>query len=158
MGRFEIIPGRQFHCGAMIRRLRAEQREAIATIGIDPHRSLRDNFDMSVFVRAWLIDGSLAGLGGVTGPEIATTGYVWLALSEQATRFPVEIAKEARRQMTRIMLTKRELITSIIPEDQKSLRFAAWLGFEVTSPTPIPCGKGRIILAKYRANSQDHAA
>lgn len=158
MGRFEIIPGRQFHCGAMIRRLRAEQREAIAALGVDPHRGLRDNFDMSVFTRAWLIDGQLAGLGGVTGPEISTTGYVWLALSEQATRFPIEVTKEARRQMARIMLTKRELITSIIPEDRKSLRFATWLGFETVDPTPVPCGKGRVILIRYRGNSLVHAA
>jgi len=102
-----------------------------------------------MFTRAWLVDGELAGLGGVTGSEISSTGYVWLALSERATRFPVEIVKETQRQMARILLTKRELVTLIIPEDKTSLRFATWLGFETVDPTPIPCGSGRAMLIRY---------
>lgn len=103
-----------------------------------------------MFTRAWLIDGELAGLGGVTGSEISSTGMVWLALSEKATQFPVEIVKETRRQMARILITKRELVTLIIPEDKTSLRFATWLGFEAVDPTPIPCGNGRVLLIRYR--------
>lgn len=150
MGRFEVIPGKPYHCGAMIRRLRAEHRAAVATLGLSPHHSLRSNFDISLFTRAWLIDGELAGLGGVTGSEISSTGYVWLALSEKATKFPIEIVKEARRQLARIMVTKRDLVTLIIPEDKTSLRFATWLGFETVDPTPIPCGTGRVVLIRYR--------
>lgn len=150
MGRFEIIPGRQYHCGAMIRRLRADHRTAIASLGISPHHNLRFNFDTSMFTRAWLIDGELAGLGGVTGSELASTGYVWLALSEKATQFPIAIVKEARRQLARIMLTKHDLVTTIIPEDKTSLRFATWFGFDLVDPTPIPCGKGRVLLIRYR--------
>ncbi len=150
MGRFEIIPGRQYHCGQIIRRLRAEHRAAVVSLGIAPHQSLRANFDISMFTRAWLIDGELAGLGGVTGSEISSTGYVWLALSEKATRYPVEIVKETRRQMARIMVTKRDLVTLIIPEDKTSLRFATWLGFEAVDPTPIPCGNGRVLLIRYQ--------
>lgn len=150
MGRFEVIPGKPQHCGAIIRRLRAEHRAAVASIGISAHHSLRSNFDVSMFTRAWMIDGELAALGGVTGSEISSTGMVWLALSEKATRFPVEIVKETRRQMARIMLTKRDLVTLIIPEDKASLRFATWLGFETVDPTPIPYGNGRVLLIRYR--------
>ena len=103
MGRFEIIPGRQFHCGQMVRRLRADQRDAMIAIGVDLHHSLRSNFDTSAFTRAWLIDGQLAALGGVTGPEISSTGYIWLAMSEQATKFQVEAAKMVRRQLARAL-------------------------------------------------------
>jgi len=151
MGRFEIIPGRQFHCGAMVRRLRAEQRDAITALGVNLHSNLRSNFDASMFSRAWLVDGELAGLGGVTGSELSTTGYVWLALSEAATKFPIEIARETRRQLARVLLTKRDLITTIIPEDAKSLRFAEWLGFDIVEPTPVPVGNGRVLIVKYRS-------
>ena len=135
----------------MMRRLRADQREAMIAIGVDLHHSIRSNFDISAFSRAWLIDGQLAGLGGVTGPEISSSGYVWLALSERATQFPVEIAKEARRQIERICVTKRNLVTTIIPEDSKSLRFAEWLGFDLIEPTPVPCGNGRVLIVRYRS-------
>ncbi len=120
-------------------------------IGVDLHHSIRSNFDISAFSRAWLIDGQLAGLGGVTGPEISSTGNIWLALSQQATQFPVEVAKEARRQINRILITKRDLVTTIIPEDKKSLRFAEWLGFNIVGPTPVPYGNGRVLIVRYRS-------
>jgi len=135
----------------MVRRLRAEQRDAIAALGVNLHRDLRSNFDMSTFSRAWLIDGELAALGGVTGPEISSSGYIWLALSGLATKFPVETVKEARRQLARVLLTKRDLVTTIIPEDKKSLRFAEWLGFDIIEPTPMPCGSGRVLIVRYRS-------
>lgn len=104
---------------------------------------------MSMFTRAWMIDGELAALGGVTGAKIASTGYIWLALSERATKFPIEVAKEARRQLAHVMLIKHDLVTTIIPEDKASLRFATWLGFTIVDPTPIPLGTGRAILIRY---------
>lgn len=129
MPTFQIIEARAHHCGQMARRLRIEHRAAIA--GINAHRELRDRFEASAFRRAWLIDGELAALGGVVGGALSTTGYIWLALSELALRYPVATVKEARRQLDEIMATKRELGTVIVPADKAALRFAVFLGFHV---------------------------
>ena len=150
MSRFEIIEARPFHCGAIVRRLREEHRAAIAGLGINSHRSIRTNFDDSTFRKAWLIDGRLAGLGGVTGPALSSDGLIWLALTEEASRHPFAVAREARRQMDEIMTVKRTLYTCLIPEDKTALRFAMRLGFEIVNSTPIPVGNGRVISVRYQ--------
>lgn len=158
MAKFEVIEGREYHCGQIIRRLRTEHRAAVAGLGVHAHGEIRKNFDISSFRRAWLIDGSLGAVFGVTGPLMASHGYCWLALSEEGARYPVEIVKETRRQFADIMLTKRDLVTMLLPEDKAALRFAAWLGFEQMHTIPVPYGKGRVIAMRYRGQSLAKAA
>jgi hypothetical protein len=113
----------------MVRILRQEHQKAVAMIGFNSHRELRAHFDSSIFRRAWMIDGKLAALGGVTGPEIAAEGFVWLAFSEAATRYPVAIIKEARRQIEFLAQTKRVLVCSLVEGDEAAERLAIFLGF-----------------------------
>jgi hypothetical protein len=141
-------------CPAAPRRARARNRG----FGVHAHREIRTNFDASAFRRAWLIDGRLAALFGVTGALLASRGYGWLALTSDATRYPVEIVKETRRQFDQIMLTKREMVTALLPEDKTALRFATKLGFEIETVTPVPYGRGRVIAARYKGASLAGAA
>jgi hypothetical protein len=129
MPKFEIIEGRPYHCGQIVRRLRAEHRTAM--IGVNAHREISDRFATSSFRRAWLIDGDLCALGGVVGGALSSVGYIWLALSQLALAYPVAVVKEARRQLDEIMATRRELATIIVPDDTAALRFAVFLGFHV---------------------------
>ena len=126
---FTIIEAKPHHCGQMARMLRHEHAQAVAMLGMDSHRELRARFDASSFRRAWLADDRLAALGGVTGPILSSMGYVWLAFSESATRYPLAIIKEARRQLAQIATVKRSLATSILDGDETSKRFAVFLGF-----------------------------
>lgn len=126
---FTIIEGRPWHCGAMCRLLRSEQRNEVAKFSLDSHRELRAMFDQSAFRRAWLIDGRLAGLGGVAGSRLSPVGYIWLALSSAATKYPVQIVKESRRQIAELAATKHALYAQILSGDQASMRLAVFLGF-----------------------------
>ena len=128
---FEIIEAKIHHCGMMARLLRYEHHEALARLGADPHRELRACFDQSAFRRAWLIDGRIAALGGVTGTALAADGQIWLAASQRATRFPRAMIEEARRQLDVIMVVKRNLTTAILVGDRAAARFAVFLGFHV---------------------------
>jgi hypothetical protein len=127
--RFEIIEAKPWHCGAMTRMLRLEHQKAVAMIGIDSHRELRGRFDDSTFRRAWMIDGKLAALGGVTGSRLSSIGYIWLAFSSASTKYPIEMVKESRRQMAAIMTVKRRIYTTILDGDTAAKRFAIFLGF-----------------------------
>ncbi len=129
MPRFEIVEAKPWHCGAMVRLLRREHQKAVAMVGLNSHRELRAAFDDSIFRKAWLLDGKLAALGGVTGPAISSYGLIWLALTNEATKYPMAVIKEARRQIAEIMRTKRLLISSILEGDKASERFAIFLGF-----------------------------
>lgn len=127
--RFEIIEARHWHCGEMARKLRREHREIIVSMGYDPHRALRDAFEASCYRKAWLVDGKLAGLGGVIGPSLSPVGVIWLALTEDALKFKNEVVKEAGRQIAYLLRIYRLLTASTLFEDARSARFASALGF-----------------------------
>ena len=141
---FEVIEARRHHCGQMARHLRSEQAEATARLGVHAHRQLVQVFDNSSWRRAWLIDGRLAGLGGVEGPILSSTGVIWLAFTEQACRYPVAMVKESRRQLQEIMSLKRQIVTTLFENDSASRRFAVKLGFE-TFGDPIEKNGQRLI-------------
>ncbi len=115
----------------MIRRLRQEHRDILTDMQINMHEELRKFFYDSAFSRSWMIDGSLAAMGGVTGTMISPTGMVWLAVSELATRFPVAMTREATHHMRLIMSTRLEVSAVTVWGDERANRFAEYLGFEL---------------------------
>jgi hypothetical protein len=141
---FEVIEAKRRHCGAMARRLRSEQAEATARLGVHTHRQLVQVFENSSWRRAWLIDGRLAGLGGVEGPILSATGIIWLAFTADACRYPVAMVKESRRQLQEIMQMKRQIVTTLFAGDSASHRFAIHLNFE-TFGDPIEKNGQRLI-------------
>lgn len=181
MTTFTIIDARLYHCGRMARLLRAEHAAALGALGFAPrvvHDELYQRFLQSTYRKAWLIDGRLAGLGGVTGTGLDSAGLVWLALSEAARRYPLAIIKEARRQLDDMTGTRRELATSILPGDDAAKRLAVMLGFHISDDGPgaaalsragrrnlreaidsnpachYPCGSGHVILMGYHREAE----
>jgi|HubBroStandDraft_4_1064222.scaffolds.fasta_scaffold02149_4 hypothetical protein len=152
MTEFSVILAKPWHCGQMARLLRSEHAQAIAMIGMDSHRELKKIFDVSLFRRVWLIDGALAGLGGVTGSTMSSEGFIWLALSNKARKYPVAVVKEARRQLAEIMEVKRELATTVLNGDTAAKRMAIFLGFHVSDygpGAPASSREGRCRLSAY---------
>ena len=129
--RFEIIPARRSHCGQMARIMRATHREKFLQFGVDPHRRICECFEMSPYCKAWLIDGRLAALGGVEGPIMADSGFVWLVIAQMATKYPIAIIKTARRYLEELMTIKKELLTTVISGDTPALNLAMLLDFHL---------------------------
>lgn len=175
---FQIIPAKPWHCGAMVRRLRIEQRVAVARLGVDSHRELFDRFGQSTVRRALLIDGKLEGIGGVTGSALSGEGYVWLALSQKAVRYPLALLRIVRAQLDLVMQTRSVLVTTVLEGDEAAKRFAIFLGFvsganamaqpaasragrralqatiENDDEARLPLGSGTAIALAYRAEQQ----
>ena len=153
MTTFATIEARPWHAGQMARRLRRAHARATARIGIDAHGSLADMLQASPWRRAWLIDGELAALGGVAGPLLADGGFVWLALAGTTERYPLAIVREARKQLRELMVFKRALTTTILPDDPASQRLAIFLGFHVCQggapPFAAESRASRQTLARY---------
>lgn len=158
MSRFAVIEAHPYHCGQIVRKLRDEHQEAVAWLGINSHREIRDKFDASTFRRALTINDRLIGLGGVVGTALSAEGFVWCSLTNEASRHPIAIARVIKRQLAEIMVVKRVLHTCLIPEDKTALRFASKLGFEVIDPIPRLVGRGRIIAVQYRLIPVEKAA
>lgn len=131
---------------------------AIAMLGIDGHRPLRDLFDQSSFTRAWALDGKLAGIAGVTGTQACSTGFLWFAMTDEATHYPIKIIKEAKRFLDDVMITKRELATTILSGDEAAKRLAIFLGFHVAHNglgEPAYSRSSRRILSRFLENDPD---
>ena len=134
MAMFEIIEAKPYHCGQIIRILRHEHAQALRAYGNDFHRKLRTAFDSSAYRRAWLIDGKLAAVGGVTGTLMAPQGFLWLAVSQMATRYRVAMVKEAQAQIDMLLRVKTDLFAVTIVGDKTAQRFARHLGFLIQHP------------------------
>lgn len=129
MSRFEIIKAQPWHCGTILRHLRAEHREAVARMSLHAHRELRDMFDQSPLKRAWAFEGRLVALAGVSGTLLSPAGFLWLAMTEEATKHPLSVVQEAKRFIADAMVTKTELATTILGGDEAAKRLAIFLGF-----------------------------
>ncbi len=127
--KFEVIDAKPHHVGQILRRMRAEETEAISQIGIAVHREMRHVLGASSFARAWMIDGRLAAIGGVTGMLASSEGHLWLVLSREALRHPVAMLKEAKRQFSLAIETRRAVTTTVAVGDTAGLRFAGHFGF-----------------------------
>lgn len=152
MPEFAVIDAEPHMIGRMVRGLRLAHTAALEGLGIDrheTHRQLRALFGQSSFRRAWTVNGKLAAIGGVTGMLASDRGFIWLALTEEAVRYPVAMVKEARRQLSEIMATRMEVATTLISNDHAAMRFAGALGFH--GNTRIPVGNGEAIAVGYHA-------
>lgn len=129
MPSFTLTEAKPYHCGQMIRLLRRAHKNALIALGVDQHRQLRTCFDGSAMRKAWLIDGKLAALGGVLGTQMSAAGYIWLAVSEQATDYPMALVHMVKTELNAVMQTKRLLIATVFEDDKASARFAEAMGF-----------------------------
>jgi hypothetical protein len=126
---YQVVEAKRWHCGRMARALRAAHRNGLSHM--DLHAKMVEIFEQSYFRRAALIEGRPVAIWGVKGTILSRTGYAWLGLSDEATRYPIALIKEAQRQLDEIMETKRELATTIIASDSAARRFAVFLGFHI---------------------------
>lgn len=141
---YEVVEARRHMCGKLARQLRLEHQTAAMRVGVDVHRGLREVYDRSFYRRAWRIDGTLAALGGATGTLMSPSAFVWLALTEQATRHRFELVREARRQMAHIMRARVQIETTVICGDEAAKRLLVFLGWHVTDS-----GEGAAAETRY---------
>jgi hypothetical protein len=153
---FQITTAKPWHCGGMVPRLRREHLEAVARTGMDAHRELRSMYDQSSYRRALLMNGQLAGLGGVTGGLASATGFAWVVLTEAATRYPLVLLRRIMRELDGVMATKRELATTVIGGDEAALRMAIFLGFHVADVGPGAPAQSRFARRQLRRHIESN--
>lgn len=137
MTQYTLVEGKRYHCGQMARMLRRDHTSALAAVGLSVHRELRSAFEISTFSRAWLIDGKLAALGGVIGASLASSGFVWLAMTDTVRGHTLAAVREAKKQISALMLTKASLKSKLIPGDDAARKFALFLGFRPSGDDQI---------------------
>lgn len=126
---YEVVPGKITHVRPMARKLRQAASINIGAYGYDPRRVLHDAFVTSHYCRTALIDGEPEAMWGLKGPLVSEAAVVWLVLSERATSMPQLIVSEAKFHLAQMGAEYSELATTVLPDDEASIRFAAFLGF-----------------------------
>lgn len=143
--KIEIVDAKRYMCGRIARQLRHEHLSATMRIGKDAHRGLREVYDRSFYRKAAVLDGDLAGMWGAMGNLMSPSTFVWMAITERATRYPLAVTKIARTEMTTILgFGKQELTTTIIAGDAAAKRLAVFLGWHVTDE-----GQGASAESRY---------
>lgn len=131
---YQSIEARPHHIGPVVRALRARETAPAVAAGISVHREVRRVFESSAYRRSWQVDGKTVATGGVVGTLASSQGFVWLALTEAATRHPRALLEHARAHLREIGQTYSTLITTVVRGDETARRFAARLGFRLKHP------------------------
>ena len=149
MPEFRIIDPKPYHCGQMARYLRTKHREILEQTGTNAHRTLRDSFDNSAYRKALTIDDRVAIIGGVVGPAMSASGYVWVAVTDEAKAYPIAMVKAIKQVLDVIVSTRHEVTALVVFGDLKAQRFANFLGFDF-SDEPQSATQHLAYLMKYR--------
>jgi hypothetical protein len=138
-----IVEAEIRHVGMLAARMLPGDSLRLSLLGRDPRRTIRAHFRDSSYRRAALLDDEPIAIWGVTGPLAASTGTLWLYLSERAKHRPLTVIREARRELTLMMETRHEIVCYLHDDDPTAKRFAEFFGFEIGAPVPI-AGTGMV--------------
>lgn len=126
---YSIVPASVRHIRPLSRSMRAAGCIAMAGFGVNARVGLRRAFVASPHCQTALIDGKPAAMWGVAGMLLGDSACAWLVLSEQVTRLPVAISREARKALRAAAMEYDEVLATVAPDDDEAVRFALHLGF-----------------------------
>jgi hypothetical protein len=87
-------------------------------------------------LRAWLVDGEVAVIGGDSAPVLASEGLLWLFTTPLVERVPLAFFRMMREEISNIMEIRATVRSTVLASFERCLRFYRMLGFEV-SDSPI---------------------
>ncbi len=127
---YEIVPASILDVKPMARKLRAAACITLQGFGLEPREALRRAVRSSPYCRTALVEGKPVAMWGVREVLLSDTAVVWLVLSEEVTRMPLAIVREAKAELDGVMEAKREVAITVLPDDDAAIRFAVFLGFD----------------------------
>ena len=105
-----------------------------ATSGLaNVRREIRDHMQRSRECWSAVLDGKCLAMWGVWGDTLATDGYVWFCVSEEARKHVRMMAEASRAWLGHLLHDEgfRTLNGLILDGDQRVARYAEFLGFEI---------------------------
>lgn len=146
---YEIVPGSIRHVRPLSRTMRSAGAMAVENFGFNPREGLRRTFVESHSCETALVDGRPIAMWGLVGSLLGETVYAWLVLSDEAGDMPLAVVKEARKALSRAAGGYRYILATMLPEDEKSVRFARFIGFTADEER-IPVGDSFVLKLRYQ--------
>ena len=144
---YQIVQASILHVRPMAKVMRAAAAVALDGFGFDPRTALRRVLVASHHAKTALIDGKPVAMWGVVGSLLGDTAYVWLVLSDRICEMPLAVVKEARNALAVAAQSYPQIGATVLPDDERSVRFATFLGFEQADR--IPVGDGYMLSLRY---------
>lgn len=124
-----VVPASVRHVKPLAARLRTAACITLQDFGFEPRRALLRAFVGAHYCRTALVDGKPVAMWGTNGPLLSDEAMVWLVLSDEITKMPLAVVREARRELAKIMENYREVAITVLPDDEAAIQFAVALGF-----------------------------
>lgn len=127
-----IVSAKRWHCDVIATQLRLETVAGLERMGLTPSDVMRRFFDESYKCFTLMIESEPAVMTGVTGSLLSPEGFVWAAVTDRATRYPVTVVRALQRCGDEFFVGKDELVTTIVDGDDKAMKLAIFLGGAVS--------------------------
>lgn len=138
-----IVPATMAHAEAI--ELRPGDAAEIAALGLVPQEALRTSLERALWADAYLAEGEVAAIQGLGLPSmLGRVATPWLL-----TGMPVDRHRKAFLRLTRARVERMrcewDLLVNYVHADYaQSIRWLAWLGFEIG--TAVPLGPRRALF------------
>lgn len=139
----EIVPTSSLHVGPLVRQLADAAK--FAAQGGRPRAVLRQSIRESVECWTALKDGVPIAMVGVRAAPLATEGEIWFCVTDAARRHRHWLVRETMAFLAHCFDTLHVLTGVVVCSDERAVRFAQFLGFEVAEAEPFGDGMIRRI-------------
>lgn len=127
---YAVVPGSILHVKPLSRTLRPAACMTLQAFGLDPRRSLRRAFAGSRYTRTAIVGGGPIAMWGIQGPALSDSAIAWLALSDQAAKWPLAIVRCARQELAQMRQRVDKIYATVLYGDERAMLFAKTLGFQ----------------------------
>jgi hypothetical protein len=116
----------------------ADQDEVMAACGMTGEDALILAVAHAKQAHAWILDGELVAISGISGSLIdQNVGVIWMLASDGVDRVPKLLLK-GQRQYVRDLLQGHDMLLNFVDNRNiKAQRWLRWLGFQVGDPRPF---------------------
>jgi hypothetical protein len=116
----------------------ADAAEVKAACGLGGVQALVQAMHVSAQTDAWLDDGKVVAMSGISStPEAKNIGVIWMLASPELDRMP-RCMLRGKRQYVHELLNGREMLMNFVDNRNiKAQRWLIWLGFTMGEPEPF---------------------
>lgn len=129
----EVVPATIEHARAI--RLRPGDAREIAAMDLTPLAAFEQSMTRALWANAYLIDGEVAALVGLSADSLlARIGAPWLLTGQPVDRHRKLFLQETRRGVARMRAEFPRLANVVHADYAEAIRWLRWLGFAIGPP------------------------
>lgn len=138
MASVKVIPYEDAHGAYVASRMRVEDRREIYYLTTLTPQSAVD-ITATRALAAWTatVDDVPAMIFGVNRRStISQVGMPWMLATDVIDLYPLALARESRKYIRRFFAAFDRLENYVLAENEKTVRWLRWLGFDMDDPAP----------------------